>query len=363
MARARNIKPGFFRNADLVELPIEARLLFVGLWTLADREGRLEDRPKQIKMEIFPADSVDCDAMLNALASAGFLVRYEVDGKKYAQVVNFTKHQMPHHKEVASEIPAPPGFKQITKHTYEVSAEDRAQVFARDGNRCLKCQSANNLSLDHVIALSSGGDNSTDNLQTLCKSCNSSKGGSTKDYRKVNVGSTLDQRSGNDGASCPTESGFLNPHSLITDSLKTPSYEGVAHASPGDACKAMKEAGMAEVSPSSPKLIALLEAGMTIPELVEATGQAVKAGKPFAYALAAAEGRRRDAAVAPLPAAGGSLQRSQTQSFAEKDREAGIKRWEEMTNRIHPERPKSWPMPADVIDADPPRTLAIGAAS
>ena len=46
MARARNIKPGFFRNADLVEMPIEARLLFIGLWTLADRSGRLEDRPR-----------------------------------------------------------------------------------------------------------------------------------------------------------------------------------------------------------------------------------------------------------------------------------------------------------------------------
>ena len=41
MARARNIKPGFFRNADLAELTFEARLLFIGLWTLADSEGRL----------------------------------------------------------------------------------------------------------------------------------------------------------------------------------------------------------------------------------------------------------------------------------------------------------------------------------
>ena len=66
MARARNIKPGFFRNADLAELPIEARLLFIGLWTIADREGRMEDRPKQIKMELFPADSLDCDGPIPA---------------------------------------------------------------------------------------------------------------------------------------------------------------------------------------------------------------------------------------------------------------------------------------------------------
>ena len=105
MARARNIKPGFFRNADLVELPMEARLLFIGLWTLADREGRLEDRPKQIKMEIFPADSVDCDALLMQLSSTGMVARYEVDGKRYLQVVNFTKHQNPHRDEKASTVP------------------------------------------------------------------------------------------------------------------------------------------------------------------------------------------------------------------------------------------------------------------
>lgn len=106
MARARNIKPGFFRNADLVELPFEARLLFIGLWTMADREGRLEDRPKQIKMELFPADNVDCDGVLTSLAAIGMIQRYEVDGKRYIQVVSFTKHQNPHRDERPSTIPA-----------------------------------------------------------------------------------------------------------------------------------------------------------------------------------------------------------------------------------------------------------------
>lgn len=107
MARARNIKPGFFRNADLVELPYEARLLFIGLWTLADREGRLEDRPKQIKMEIFPADNLDCNDLLDQLAGTGMVVRYTHGGKRYLQVVNFAKHQNPHHQEAKSKIPAP----------------------------------------------------------------------------------------------------------------------------------------------------------------------------------------------------------------------------------------------------------------
>lgn len=105
MARARNIKPGFFTNDDLVELPFEVRLLFIGLWTIADKEGRLSDRPKKIKMEIFPADSVDCDAGLSLLAASGFIKRYSVKGVAYIKVLNWSKHQNPHIKEAPSQIP------------------------------------------------------------------------------------------------------------------------------------------------------------------------------------------------------------------------------------------------------------------
>ena len=68
--RARNIKPGFFKNDTLAELDFAGRLLFIGLWGLADREGRLEDRPKKIKAEIFPYDDVAVDSFLGELANS-----------------------------------------------------------------------------------------------------------------------------------------------------------------------------------------------------------------------------------------------------------------------------------------------------
>ena len=73
MARARNIKPGLFTNEVLVDLPAFDRLLFIGLWCLADREGRLEDRVKRIKMELFPCDNYDIEVGLSNLAGAGFI--------------------------------------------------------------------------------------------------------------------------------------------------------------------------------------------------------------------------------------------------------------------------------------------------
>lgn len=132
MARARNIKPGFFRNADLVELPFEARLLFIGLWTIADRAGRLEDRPKQIKMELFPADSFDCDMMLNELQRIGMVDRYEHDGKKYLQVVNFCKHQNPHKDEKASTIPDKFGIVATIEQTPKKHSASTVQTPCKD---------------------------------------------------------------------------------------------------------------------------------------------------------------------------------------------------------------------------------------
>lgn len=108
MARSRNIKPGFFTNEVLGELPALTRLLFAGLWTLADREGRLEDRAKKIKAELLPYDQCDCEAALNDLMNAGFILRYETGNNKYIQILAFSEHQKPHQKEQASSIPPVP---------------------------------------------------------------------------------------------------------------------------------------------------------------------------------------------------------------------------------------------------------------
>ncbi|ODM34623.1 hypothetical protein [Klebsiella pneumoniae] len=107
MARSRNIKPGFFTNDELAECHPLGRLLFAGLWTIADKEGRLDDRPKKIKAMLLPFDEADCDALLQQLNDHKFIIRYRVNGECYIQISNWKKHQNPHCKESASEIPAP----------------------------------------------------------------------------------------------------------------------------------------------------------------------------------------------------------------------------------------------------------------
>jgi len=95
-----------FENEVLAELPVLARYLFIGLWCCADRDGRLEDRPKQIRARVFPHDpQTDVDNLLGLLCGKEFITRYQVDGVSYIQVNNFSKHQRPHAHEKPSVIP------------------------------------------------------------------------------------------------------------------------------------------------------------------------------------------------------------------------------------------------------------------
>jgi hypothetical protein len=125
MARSRILRPGIFLNEDLWELGPYAHILFTGLWTLADRYGRLEDRPRRIQAQIFPygfnvtfpqdtdripkvLNDSETEVLLAGLASKGFIHRYSSGSAHYIQIVNWTKHQKPHSSEDPSEIPPPP---------------------------------------------------------------------------------------------------------------------------------------------------------------------------------------------------------------------------------------------------------------
>lgn len=105
--RTRYLKASFFKNEELATLSPYHRLCFQGLWCYADRQGRLEDRPKRLKAEVFPYDDVDIDELLGDLMQKGFIVRYQVDGvDRFIEIPRFVKHQCPHPREAKSVIPA-----------------------------------------------------------------------------------------------------------------------------------------------------------------------------------------------------------------------------------------------------------------
>ncbi len=101
------IKPEFFDDPDVGELSPLARLLFIGMWLQADREGRLKDDMRQLKARIFPYDAVDVEALAVELHGKDMIRRYQ-DVEKHDRFIwirNFLKHQRPHPKEPPSLIP------------------------------------------------------------------------------------------------------------------------------------------------------------------------------------------------------------------------------------------------------------------
>jgi uncharacterized protein YlbG (UPF0298 family) len=105
--RSRNIKPGFYKNDLLAECDPLARILFTGLWCMADREGRLEYRSKKIKAELLPYDTCNIEKLIKQLSDKKFITIYAVNNENYIEISAFLKHQTPHIKEQASTIPAP----------------------------------------------------------------------------------------------------------------------------------------------------------------------------------------------------------------------------------------------------------------
>jgi hypothetical protein len=107
--RSRNIKPGFFTNDALAECDPLARLLYIGLWCYADKEGRFEIRYKKIKAELFPYDNIDIEPLFKQLTERSFIIIYNNNGSQYGYIPTFKEHQHPHPHETASKIPCPNG--------------------------------------------------------------------------------------------------------------------------------------------------------------------------------------------------------------------------------------------------------------
>ena len=87
-----------------------------------------------------------------------------------------------HYHELQSILQNKP---RIEAQKYISKKSVREKVFKLHGYNCLKCGDDKNISLDHIIPVFHNGENSIDNLQPLCRSCNSKKGTKIIDYRNL----------------------------------------------------------------------------------------------------------------------------------------------------------------------------------
>lgn len=146
--RIRSIKPEFWRSSDISKLPIEDRLLFIGLWSYVDDNGVGIDKLAAISADLF-ADDIERDAPetfarvsrgLQNLSESNRIVRYTVDGAQYLSITNWGKHQridkpgkprFPRHDAEDAEI----------RYTLATVSTTLAPVTGEQGNRGTEEQS------------------------------------------------------------------------------------------------------------------------------------------------------------------------------------------------------------------------------
>lgn len=95
--RIRTIKPELFKDQKLQRRPRDERLLFIGIFSHADDDGRIEGDVALIRSVVFPCDAdvsiPKLDKWLANLTEHGFIRRYEVDGEPYIDLPKWKLHQ------------------------------------------------------------------------------------------------------------------------------------------------------------------------------------------------------------------------------------------------------------------------------
>ena len=113
--RRRMIDPGIWTDPDLGGLSPIHRLFYIGLFSVADDEGRLKATPRQLRAQVFPYDDITVEGvsrLIDDLHGIGLIHHYEVDGQAYIAHPNWLKHQqISPSKRIASDIPAAPPQK------------------------------------------------------------------------------------------------------------------------------------------------------------------------------------------------------------------------------------------------------------
>lgn len=112
MPSRRMIDPAFWESESMADLDYFERLVFIGLFSQADDQGRLKAHPALLCSRLFPYDALpvaDMTLALDHLAAIESIQPYAVDGKALIQIANWWKYQNPRFAW-PSDIPAPDGW-------------------------------------------------------------------------------------------------------------------------------------------------------------------------------------------------------------------------------------------------------------
>lgn len=137
MARIRTIKPDMWLSPQVMNLELGARLLFIGLITQADDQGRGVADPRRLKAAVLPADdvtAVQVDGWVSAIEAEGLAILYTADGHgRLYQLVSWHIHQSIN-KPKPSNYPPPPGYVMDKDGSDTGTVRDDSRGIGGEGN-------------------------------------------------------------------------------------------------------------------------------------------------------------------------------------------------------------------------------------
>lgn len=119
--RIRSIKPDFWTSLTIADLTFGARLTFIGMWNVADDEGRGVADPRAIKAKLWALDDVvtssQVQGWLGEIEGKGLITLYQAEGKPLFQVNSWREHQVVN-RPTPSSIPPPEGLTEDSLSTH-----------------------------------------------------------------------------------------------------------------------------------------------------------------------------------------------------------------------------------------------------
>jgi len=137
MARIRSIKPEIWQSEGFNRLGLHARLLFIGLITQSDDDGRIRASSRGLASLLLPFDDYSealMERSLSQLAEEGMFLRYVHEGATYGVIPKFRLHQKIDHP-TPSKLPVPPDILVRPRESSRILAPDLGSRIEDLGSR------------------------------------------------------------------------------------------------------------------------------------------------------------------------------------------------------------------------------------
>jgi len=158
MARKRMVNPDIWTDAGFMELSWGARLLFIGLISRADDEGRGNGSAKSLKAAIFPSDDITIGKVEKLKEEVESFTRtkfYEINGQIYYQLHKWRSYQQIQHPTKSS---IPPFIEDSLNTTGKLN-EDSPQLVNELVNQIIRANSMSDDGKSPGPSLMRPGDN------------------------------------------------------------------------------------------------------------------------------------------------------------------------------------------------------------